>query len=282
MNRFVRGSISDITADIKYSGYTGNDTWWIDENGKNWWNRTTKLPVDAVYFVMDGFFDMKYNGQTIRVTKNQLVYLKETGDAIDFCLDESVGLLKYYCNFELFFSNVKFGKMIDAPCAVDIDDPEEQEYLREEFESLCQNSSSTSLDKKMRSVSALLNILSVYIKRSNSTLIDVSDPEMLKVVDYLEKNFTKKISVSEIAELCGYSTDHFCKKFKAHFGCTPVKYINGMKIRKSKELLSSTDMSITEVAYAVGMEDSAYFSNLFRKHTGVYPSRFRLMSKENR
>ena len=65
------------------------------------------------------------------------------------------------------------------------------------------------------------------------------------------------------------------KLFRREFGETPHAYLLRRKVEMAKGLLFGTHMSVAQVAAAVGYDDPHYFSNTFKKHTGVSPAQFR-------
>ncbi len=72
----------------------------------------------------------------------------------------------------------------------------------------------------------------------------------------------------------GVSPSHLNAVFKSYTAMTPYQYFISIKIRKAKELLESGALPIKEVAFRLGFDDPYYFSRLFRKKTGVAPSRW--------
>ena len=78
-------------------------------------------------------------------------------------------------------------------------------------------------------------------------------------------------SISEYAKLCNLSVDRFSHAFKESMGISPKQYLTNMKINTAIELLLNSDMSIAQIASAVGYDDSNYFSRLMKKYTGHSP-----------
>ena len=92
---------------------------------------------------------------------------------------------------------------------------------------------------------------------------------------YLQQNAASPLSRREIADAIGVSENHLSRIFRRELGITPWDYLNRYRIKQAKELLISTDRSITSVALEVGFNDPAYFSRVFRKQVGLSPSAFR-------
>ena len=85
----------------------------------------------------------------------------------------------------------------------------------------------------------------------------------------------KKIALPDIAMLTGLSYVQFIRRFKAETGMTPSDYISALRIQKARAMLASSTFTVKEIAYACGFENEYYFSNFFKKHTGISPTAFR-------
>ena len=92
---------------------------------------------------------------------------------------------------------------------------------------------------------------------------------------YLESNFQYQLMVEDVAREMSVSTSHFKKIFKRDLGYTFSNYLNMLRIQKAKELLLKSKMSITEIAYNIGYNDSNYFSTVFKNIEGVSPREYR-------
>ncbi len=120
----------------------------------------------------------------------------------------------------------------------------------------------------------LVGLLSRCYDRSES----VQNRELLRIargISYLEHNLTQQVSLEELEEMTGMSSSSLNRHFRRVCGVPPVEYHIHLKIRKACSLLKRTDLSITEIAYSSGFEDSNYFSRQFRKVMGTSPSTYR-------
>ncbi|HEY9595014.1 MAG TPA: AraC family transcriptional regulator [Spirochaetia bacterium] len=91
---------------------------------------------------------------------------------------------------------------------------------------------------------------------------------------YMEENVYSELNLNRIGDLLGVSTSHLNAVFKSYTAMTPYQYFISIKIRKAKELLERGDLSVKEVAFRLGFTDQYYFSRLFRRKTGLPPSRW--------
>lgn len=95
-------------------------------------------------------------------------------------------------------------------------------------------------------------------------------------VDYIQQNFSdESISLNKVAASVNLSPNHFSSIFSQEMGKTFVEYLTSVRMEKAKELLCTTSMKSSEIAYAVGYKDAHYFSYLFKKTQKSTPRDFR-------
>ena len=82
-------------------------------------------------------------------------------------------------------------------------------------------------------------------------------------------------TIATYAEEAGISENYLSRLVKQSTGRSVGAWIDIVRIQRAKRLLSSTDLSIIDIAASVGVEDQSYFSRLFKKETGITPSAFR-------
>jgi len=90
----------------------------------------------------------------------------------------------------------------------------------------------------------------------------------LRISDTLESGVT----IQQIAEELGVSYSNFRKLFKEYTGLSPATYQQELRLRRAKELLTTTDLSIKEIAYRLNFESPDYFSAKFKAKMGCKPS----------
>lgn len=101
-------------------------------------------------------------------------------------------------------------------------------------------------------------------------------PYFLKdIVDYVEENIDRKISIAELALRSRWKEQHFIRIFTNYIGETPYQYILRKKICKAKTLISDTTLTFSEVSFELGFQSYGNFCNAFKKITGETPNSFR-------
>lgn len=94
-------------------------------------------------------------------------------------------------------------------------------------------------------------------------------------VRYIEQYYNQKIQLNQLADICGYSPDHFRHVFKEETGMTPTQYIRQIRIDKSKQMIREQgDKNLTSIALDCGFASLSQFGSVFRQLTGQSPSDF--------
>ncbi|MEN9684962.1 MAG: hypothetical protein RLZZ28_748 [Bacteroidota bacterium] len=100
-------------------------------------------------------------------------------------------------------------------------------------------------------------------------------PRQANFKELILTHLFSNITIPELAVLAGRSLSAFKRDFENYFNDTPANYMKGQKLLKAKELLVSTDFSISEISYEVGFSDSAHFTKLFKQKYHTTPSEYR-------
>ncbi len=133
-------------------------------------------------------------------------------------------------------------------------------------------------DFSEESIKALLAQLVILAIRHVLEADDVppTDDFIKTVINYVKNNYKGSLSLEDIAKECGVSKVHLSRKFKKKMEVGLSEYISIYRMKKAKELLLFQEkMSICDIAYECGFNDSNYFSWLFKKTYGVTPSEYR-------
>jgi transcriptional regulator GlxA family with amidase domain len=101
------------------------------------------------------------------------------------------------------------------------------------------------------------------------------DETVIAIQDWLQANIANSITMSTVAKRFDMSLRSFNRHFKQATGTTPLYYLQKLRVDTAQDLLRTTNLSITEISYRVGYNDSAYFSRLFQKHFSTTPQRYR-------
>lgn len=120
----------------------------------------------------------------------------------------------------------------------------------------------------------LLIIVKRYRKTNTGPEISPIQRTVQNVTVYIENNITTDLTLDFLAKKFSISPSHLSKQFKLFTGVGLNEYINLCRINKSEYYLLNTDMSVTEVAFKCGFNDSNYFTRVFKRINGITPKAF--------
>ncbi|WP_096437314.1 AraC family transcriptional regulator [Alteribacter populi] len=134
-----------------------------------------------------------------------------------------------------------------------------------EYEIVCQN---------------ILEVLIIKLKREKNLSIQSSKPKNInKTVAfckyYINQNFRENITLDTLAKVGNINKYYLAHRFKKDLDITPIEYLNQVRIKEAKLLLETTDHSIAEIATFNGFKSQSFFSQAFKRSTGLTPTQYR-------
>lgn len=157
-----------------------------------------------------------------------------------------------------------------------LEDPRLVGHLRGLHEAMQQAVGPGSLALQTRWITLLERLL-----RQSRAITPESIPGSLsalqwsRVRDYCFSHIDQRISLDDLAGLCGLGRFPFLKQFKRTIGMTPHAWLLRLRLERACGLLSRSGQPIIDVAHAVGFYDQSHFNRAFRQAFGVAPSRYR-------
>jgi AraC-like DNA-binding protein len=100
------------------------------------------------------------------------------------------------------------------------------------------------------------------------------------MLSYISQHYDEKITLKDLAESALISEREAIRCFKKNVGKAPFDYLTEYRVGKSRELLSDTDLAITEIAMNTGFTSSSYYGKVFRRYFGMSPMQYRKQYKK--
>lgn len=125
----------------------------------------------------------------------------------------------------------------------------------------------------------LTEILENFINKVSTTKEKKSKTKVHRMREYINQNFTKEVTASNVAKSAGLSMSRALHLFKEETGMSLSNFITKLRIDYGKYLLLNTDVNIAHLANEVGFYDQSHFTKYFKKFERITPSRFRLKYK---
>ncbi|WP_167958445.1 helix-turn-helix domain-containing protein [Anaerosporobacter faecicola] len=133
---------------------------------------------------------------------------------------------------------------------------------------------------EMKWITDILTELCIYVQTKDNP--DDSIPYYVKKLkERIDEQLQESISLEAFAEELKVNKYRLCREFSQFYHMPPLHYRNHMRIEKAKELLFTTNLTITEISLQLGIENVTHFINLFKKETGATPLVFRQEAPES-
>ncbi|MBQ3911579.1 MAG: helix-turn-helix transcriptional regulator [Lachnospiraceae bacterium] len=100
-------------------------------------------------------------------------------------------------------------------------------------------------------------------------------PAVRQALHYVHVHLHERITIEKLASAAGLSRDYFCELFLKETGCTPHGYVTEEKLKEAEKLLSE-GLCAREVAYILSYSSQSHFTEVFKKHYGVTPTKYRM------
>lgn len=175
---------------------------------------------------------------------------------------------------------VKEGELYDMllqiPSFVKIDNRETYEKI---YKDICKYYDTGLYSDKIMLNSLILKLIYMVYKKSRLQVsgrkAKTNNSEVIKkVIAYIKQNLTSDLTLEKVAEYASFSPVHFHNCFKAATGKTIRDYVEEQRLKKAINLLISTELSLSNIAYECGFGSQSYFSYVFKKRMAMTPRQY--------
>lgn len=102
-----------------------------------------------------------------------------------------------------------------------------------------------------------------------------------KAAEFISRNFSRDITIADVADFIGISESHLYRVFSAELGIAPAQFLIRYRINEASAMLRNTGMAVGEIAASCGFRDPLYFSRVFRRLRGMSPREYAQNSQQN-
>lgn len=132
----------------------------------------------------------------------------------------------------------------------------------------------------IRLLCLLYNFIAILVENSpentcTGDIIDKRESYVQKAVAFIEKNYSRKISIQEISNSINLDRSYFGSIFKDYFKISPQEFLIHFRFKKACDLMKNKSLSISDISRSVGYDDPLLFSKLFKKFMGLSPKKYR-------
>jgi AraC family transcriptional regulator, exoenzyme S synthesis regulatory protein ExsA len=240
------------------------------------------LEENILLFVLEGHFTFRYGKATYEVKKNQIVFLKkniltEYHTSLD---NEGAAFLLFVLKSELVLEFARLEQLAvgcsEVPDLITIKDPGARLLIyMTSLQSYFHGDGNVKESLVKIKLLELLFCLSGSDQPILEQMLDIRDHFRSNITRIVEENIMNTLTLNQLARLSGRSISSFRRDFLFIYNMSPGRWIRQKRLEKSKELLLSTNMTITNICYVLGFESNAHFSRLFKSFFGYPPSALR-------
>ncbi|NCB51163.1 MAG: AraC family transcriptional regulator [Clostridia bacterium] len=135
----------------------------------------------------------------------------------------------------------------------------------------------SSYDPDLVYTHLLLNLfVEIDLAIISSSVKQMIVPDIITAIQgYIDKNYSREISLDELSRVFSISKYHMSREFKRYVGKSPNDYLIDLRISKAKELLVDSKRKIADIGQLVGIPNTNHFLYLFKTREGITPSAFR-------
>ena len=121
----------------------------------------------------------------------------------------------------------------------------------------------------------LQQILCEILIKQHAEQEPISHSRISKVLAYIHENPFREYSMAELVQQAGVKKSLLLKNFRSVTGTTPLRYITDLRLEQARDLLTETDLQISQISEQCGFADPFYFSRCFKKRFSISPTRYR-------
>lgn len=247
----------------------------------HWHNETELL------YIQKGRFILSLNGREYTLEEGNLCYISEGAlhggvplDCTYECLCfNSNGLLKHSGLISEYLKNVENSRALIQPVFTRVQ-PGILKCASRMFNAIRAKNPGWEL----LAIAGLYDFYGTVIQQNyREDPLDSAAFQRLRQIklalEFIEENYQKSITLEQLAQISGLSAKYFCRYFRNILQKTPIDYLNHYRVERACFLLEENKLSITEVAYACGYNDSSYFVRSFKKYKGITPNQYAKLRK---
>ena len=188
-------------------------------------------------------------------------------------------LLKYYClnikkeTMQTIYSEITGENLTPAFIQCCSDNSSAANLIEKLYTIIQEKENGYPLEKEEVFYKLMKDIIQKYTSSHTLKAPEPVKEELSKVVKYIENNYTKTISLSDLSKITNISKYHLLHIFKKETGISPYRYLKVYRTNKAKELMKS-HKNLQEIAMLTGFSDQSHFSNCFKEFTGLTPKQY--------
>ena len=238
--------------------------------------RRSAQGVCGLVIPLKGFANFSLNGTLYEMNRRTILHV---GSRMELQIKTFKEEWEYVViHYQIIHAPEEYTEMIDRHFMLTIEEPS---LVNEHVHDLLQQQQNLDYMSKLQVQNVFMKLLEVILLSARNGRFENKKDTILAALEYIHVHFAEELIVGELAERFGMERRRFSYLFEQLTGLTPIQYITEYRVEKAKELLRTSNISVTKIAELVGYPDSFYFSRVFKKHINVSPSMYRKQHGDN-
>lgn len=259
---------------------------------ENDWHSTAHFhPFTEIFFITDGKGAFHLDDTIVNVNKWDLIIINpnclhtEKSSLSDSPLEYIVlGIDNLLLNFPESYSLTNNEQQINLYKIMNFS--KDKELILDYFNQLINEIENKEFNYEHICKSILTLFITHIIRRTTSlNFIEESQEklnlECMKIKNYIDSHYAQNITLDFLSDLSYMNKFHLVHTFTKQIGVSPINYVITRRIQEAKNLLSTTSYSIRDIASIVGFTNSSYFSQMFKKLSGISPKIYRIENSKD-
>ena len=229
-----------------------------------------KIPFHVIHYIIDGEGYFIIHNKRYIVEKNTFFYIPPN-TTVNYFPNRLKPYSYFWIDFDGKLANnflAKSSFSSNSPVFKALDD-----QFIEKFLNCFHNKNKLSYYSTLALLFEIFNTFPA--KNFTDYTLDTNKTYANQIKSFIDSNFTKTITISDIIKSINLSHSYACRVFKNTFGLSIKNYIINCRLSSAEYQLRSTKKTIKEIAHSVGYGDELYFSTAFQKKHGISPSSYR-------
>jgi len=261
-----------------------------------WDYRDVCSPFFRMFYVVGGEGNIFHNENKINLVKDKLVLVPNYTNCNYHC-DNSLEIIYilfinqlnyekriYNFNDHVFevdgnnMDKLLFKKLLELNPNMELIDYDPKKYDNLNYLDKCkQYEKEKSLQDMLESQGILLQLFSRFTppKNEHINLDDSSGLKIFHIIQFIEQNLDKNLSVKLLAKEACLSPDYFSRLFVRITKTRPIEFIQRKRIEKAQLLLATTNDSLENISEQTGLNNASYLTRIFKRFTGKSPGKYR-------
>ncbi len=234
-----------------------------------------------IHVITNGAITERINGHEIEMGSGWIYFLKPY-DVHEYWADKPVTMYKIQFRIDILEPSIQQTLLSSEYRLIMKMSDKELTRLIPYLDKIVEERNANKYERRTM-ISYLMNCLAIeMIRLSEKQPHHTSNSDSIVLaLEYIHHNYTKDISMRQVADHVGLSPNYFCSKFHSEIGQSFKQYLRGLQLNHAATLLRVSDLSVSRICEDSGIKSFAHFLKDFKAYYGITPTQYRKQNVAN-